>query len=55
MANELTALIINGTWDLVPPPNDAHVVGRKLLFKVKKRSVGMVERYKTILVAKDYT
>jgi Reverse transcriptase (RNA-dependent DNA polymerase) len=55
MADELTALAINATWDLVPLPSDAHTVGCKWLFKVKKKADGSIERYKARLVAKGYT
>jgi hypothetical protein len=34
MTNELTSLAINGTWELVPPPSDSHVIGCKWLFKI---------------------
>jgi Reverse transcriptase (RNA-dependent DNA polymerase) len=55
MANELTALAINATWDLVPLPPNANVVGCKWLFKIKKRADGTIKRYKARLVAKRYT
>ncbi|KAJ1695606.1 hypothetical protein LUZ63_012304 [Rhynchospora breviuscula] len=54
MANELSALAQNATWELVQPPPDAHVIGAKWLFKTKFRSDGTVERHKARLVAKGY-
>ncbi|KAJ3701119.1 hypothetical protein LUZ61_004824 [Rhynchospora tenuis] len=54
MASELTALAHNSTWDLVPPPSNAHVIGAKWVFKVKYKPDGSVERYKARLVAKGY-
>ncbi|KAJ4779344.1 polyprotein [Rhynchospora pubera] len=54
MANELSALAKNSTWQLVPPPLNAHVIGAKWLFKVKHRADGTIERYKARLVAKGY-
>jgi Reverse transcriptase (RNA-dependent DNA polymerase) len=54
MATELTALAHNATWDLVPCPPGAHVIGAKWVFKVKLRSDGTVERCKARLVAKGY-
>jgi Reverse transcriptase (RNA-dependent DNA polymerase) len=55
MANELTALAKNSTWDLIIPPSDAHIIGCKWAFKLKRRSNGTIERYKARLVAKSYT
>jgi Reverse transcriptase (RNA-dependent DNA polymerase) len=54
MAEELTALAHNSTWDLVSPPADAHIIGAKWVFKVKLKADGSVHRYKARLVAKGY-
>ncbi|KAJ3701404.1 hypothetical protein LUZ61_005109 [Rhynchospora tenuis] len=55
MANELTALAKNATWELVQCPTNAHVIGAKWLYRIKYRADGSVERYKARLVAKGYT
>jgi Reverse transcriptase (RNA-dependent DNA polymerase) len=55
MASELTALALNSTWDLVPLPANAHAIGCKWLFKIKKKADGSIARYKARLVAKGYT
>jgi Reverse transcriptase (RNA-dependent DNA polymerase) len=55
MANELTALASNSTWDLLHHLPDAHVAGCKWLFKIKKKADDRIERYKARLVAKGYT
>jgi Reverse transcriptase (RNA-dependent DNA polymerase) len=55
MAEELTALAHNSTWDLVSPPADAHIIGAKWVFKVKLKADGTVHRYKARLVAKGYS
>ncbi|KAJ4768699.1 hypothetical protein LUZ62_079074 [Rhynchospora pubera] len=55
MSEELHALAKNHTWDLVPKPSGAHVVGAKWLFKLKYKPDGTIERHKARLVAKGYT
>ncbi|KAJ4801076.1 hypothetical protein LUZ62_052322 [Rhynchospora pubera] len=55
MAAELDALAHNATWELVPPPSDAHVVGSKWLFRIKYKPDGSIEKYKARLVAKGYS
>lgn len=55
MADELTALTHNLTWDLVPLPSGAHVVGAKWLYKTKYKSDGSIQRHKARLVAKGYS
>ena len=46
---EMTSLISNGTWDIVPLPKDRKTIGCRWVFKVKNNADGSVER----LVAKD--
>jgi Reverse transcriptase (RNA-dependent DNA polymerase) len=55
MASELNALATNNTWQLVEPPSNCNIVGSKLLFKIKRKADGTIERYKARLVAKGYT
>jgi Reverse transcriptase (RNA-dependent DNA polymerase) len=52
---ELTALALNSIWDIVPLPANAHVIGCKWLFKIKKKVDGSIARYKVRLMAKGYT
>uniref|UniRef100_A0A2N9HNS0 Reverse transcriptase Ty1/copia-type domain-containing protein n=1 Tax=Fagus sylvatica TaxID=28930 RepID=A0A2N9HNS0_FAGSY len=52
MTEKLDALSRNRTWDLVDLSADKSVVGCKWVFKIKTRSDGSIERYKTCLVAK---
>ena len=52
---ELDALTKNHTWDLVTLPPGQSVVGCKWIYKIKTRSDGSIECYKTRLVAKGFT
>ncbi|KAJ3704768.1 hypothetical protein LUZ61_008473 [Rhynchospora tenuis] len=54
MAAELDALARNSTWELVPPPPGAHIIGAKWIFKTKYNADGSVERHKARLVAKGF-
>ena len=40
MCDEMHALKINGSWDLVPRPMNANVVGSKWVFRTKFHSDG---------------
>jgi Reverse transcriptase (RNA-dependent DNA polymerase) len=55
MALELDALAQNQTWDLVPPPDNQHIVGCKWVYRIKRKADGTIERFKARLVAKCYT
>ena len=57
MSEEYQALLENGTWILVKRddlPGDCKPIGCKWVFKVKRDSLGNVERYKARLVAKGF-
>ena len=51
----MKALQINHTWDLVPRPSNANIVGSKWVFWTKFLFDGSIERFKARLVAKGYT
>lgn len=55
MATEIQALELNNTWYVVPLPSNKQAVGCKWVFKIKYKSDGTMERYKSRLVAKGYT
>ena len=55
MKEEFDALSKNHTWDLVIFPPRKSVVGCKWIYKIKTRSDGSIEHYKTRLVAKGFT
>jgi hypothetical protein len=55
MKEEFDALHKNNTWDLVDLPSGKSVVGCKWVYKIRTCSDGIVDRYKTRLVAKGFT
>ncbi|XP_040996193.1 uncharacterized mitochondrial protein AtMg00810-like [Juglans microcarpa x Juglans regia] len=54
MKNELEALEINKTWNLVTLPKTKQTLGCKRVFRVKYKVDGSIERHKARLVAKCY-
>eukprot|EP00268_Persea_americana_P018509 TRINITY_DN19252_c0_g1_i1.p1 TRINITY_DN19252_c0_g1~~TRINITY_DN19252_c0_g1_i1.p1 ORF type:complete len:133 (+),score=26.04 TRINITY_DN19252_c0_g1_i1:3-401(+) len=54
MTEELLALEANNTWELVPAPTDASVIGSKWIYSIKVHSDGSLDRYKARLVAQGY-
>ena len=55
MTEELQALDKAHTWDLVDLPPSKSTIGCCQVYKIKIRSDGTVERYKTCLIAKGFT
>jgi len=55
MKKELEALQANKTWYLTKLPNNKVPIDCKWVYKIKYKSDGSIERYKTRLVAKGYT
>jgi hypothetical protein len=54
MAEEIAALEHTGTWDLVSPPPGVCPIMCKWVYKIKTRSDGSLECYKTRLVARGF-
>jgi hypothetical protein len=54
MQDEYDALLRQGTWSLVPPPQNHNIVGCKWVYKLKTHSDGSLARYKARLVAKGF-
>ena len=52
---EMRAVKMNGPWDLVSLPRAKTPVECKWVFTVKYKTNGLMERYKTRLVAKGFT
>ncbi|KAJ9536095.1 hypothetical protein OSB04_un000733 [Centaurea solstitialis] len=55
MDAEMAAILSNCTWDLVPKPSDANIVGNRWLFRHRFDSNGRLERYKARLVAQGFS
>ncbi|XP_019184566.1 PREDICTED: uncharacterized protein LOC109179511 [Ipomoea nil] len=55
MQCEIDALVENKTWVLTDLPPGKTPIGCKLVYKVKHRADGSIERHKARLVAKGYT
>jgi hypothetical protein len=55
MKDEMEALLKNKTWTLVSLPEGQKTVGCKLVFSIKYKADGSVERYKARLMEKGYT
>ncbi|MCO5568696.1 hypothetical protein L7F22_022395 [Adiantum nelumboides] len=54
MDEEMAALDVNETWELVPLPESKKSIGCKWVYKVKHNADGSISRYKARLVAKGY-
>ena len=55
MHQELHQFLRNDVWELVPCPNDTHVIHTKWIFKNNTNKDGEVMRNKSQLVAQGYT
>ena len=54
MSNEITTLLQNGTWALVPPSSSQNVVGCKWVSQLKRHPNGSISKYKARLLAKGF-
>lgn len=55
MAQEIKALVDNGTWELPHFPQGRKLIGCRWMYKIKHKATREIEKYKAILVAKGYT
>ena len=55
MKVEMNSMASNRVWDLVKFPDSAKAIGCKWVFKIKKDSLGNIEKYKVRLIAKGFT
>ena len=55
MDEEYNALIKNKTWELCKLPDNRKLVDCRWVYKIKKTSKGVVERFKARLVARGFT
>lgn len=54
MSEEYSALVQQGTWSLVPLPENASPIGCKWIYRIKRHSDGSIARYKARLVAQGF-
>ncbi|GJZ72469.1 ribonuclease H-like domain-containing protein [Tanacetum coccineum] len=54
MNQEMDALLINGTWEIVDLPKDRKAIGSKWIYKIKFRSISDIDRHKARLVAQGF-
>ncbi|GJT08980.1 retrovirus-related pol polyprotein from transposon RE1 [Tanacetum coccineum] len=55
MCDEMKALKLNATWDLVPRPTKSNIVGSKWVFCTKFLADGTIDKFKARLVAQGFT
>ncbi|GJS99576.1 retrovirus-related pol polyprotein from transposon RE1 [Tanacetum coccineum] len=55
MRDEINALKLNATWDLVPHPNKSNIVGSKWVFRTKFLADGTIHKFKACHVAQGFT
>jgi len=55
MKEEFDALEQNQTWVLVPKPRDVKPISCKWVYKLKRRTDGLIERYKACLAARGFS
>lgn len=55
MQEEIDTLRKNGTWELVPKPENNKPVTYKWVYQLKKKSDNTIERCKTRLVARGFS
>ncbi|GKB13316.1 putative RNA-directed DNA polymerase [Tanacetum coccineum] len=54
MNQEMSALLRNGTWEIVDLPKDRKAIGSKWIYKIKYQSSGEIDRFKARLVAQGF-
>nr|KYP41329.1 Copia protein [Cajanus cajan] len=55
MKEEMNALEINSTWEIVDKPREKQAVRCRWIFTMKHKANGTIERYKARFMAKGYT
>jgi hypothetical protein len=54
MTQEFEALITHNAWTLCPKPSNQHVIRNKLVYRIKQKPDGSIERFKARLVANGF-
>lgn len=55
MQSEYQSMIDNDVFEEVDPPNGAHIMGSRFVYKTKIKSTGAIDKYKARLVAQGFT
>lgn len=55
MIDEIKSLLLNDTWELIPPTADMNILGCKWVLRIKLHADGSLDKLKAQLVAKRFS
>jgi hypothetical protein len=51
----ISSIVKNDVWDVVPKPKEKSIVSSKCIYKMKHVADGSIEKYKAIFVARGFS